>query len=135
MHGSHTALEPRPTHQVIELYPRSPLTPLAAQRDVEVALRWLDAPADVIEAAAALVDELVTHALATAHTGVMVAVARDPDRVEIEVVDFAPRLPLTPPGVPTGQTLPLTARIAGAWGVAVDERTKRVWLTLPTAGR
>jgi hypothetical protein len=130
-----TDLEPSTTRQVIELYPRTALSATAAVRDVEATLRWLDAPEDVIEAAAALVDELVTHALTAARTGVMVAVTREDDRVAIEVVDFAPRRPITPPGVPTGQTLPLTATLAGSWGVSTDERTKRVWLTLPTGGR
>ena len=130
-----TTVHHGPTDQVVELYPRNPISAMAAQRDAEMTLRGLDAPADVIEAAAALVDELVTHALVHAGTGVMVGITRGEDHVEIEVVDFAPRKPIAPPGVPTGRVLPLTATLAGAWGVTVDERTKRVWLTLPTNGR
>ncbi|HMD44881.1 MAG TPA: ATP-binding protein, partial [Acidimicrobiales bacterium] len=90
--------------------------------------------ADVVEAAALLVSELVTNAVLYVGTDIVVAVHFGDDRVRIDVADASPVMPLPRDyGVyaTTGRGLALLDVMAPTWGVHQTETGKVVWFELP----
>ena len=120
---------------VAVLLPADPASVGAARRHVQAALcDWgLGGLADT---AALLVSELVSNALLHARSEVEVRVARDPEHVQVTVLDRSPRQPVRRRhglGASTGRGLGLVEVLADGWGTAegVDGWAKAVWFLLP----
>ncbi|WP_157407421.1 SpoIIE family protein phosphatase [Actinomadura atramentaria] len=106
-----------------------------ARRFVRTVLADWDLP-DAVDDAVLATSELATNAVTYAGTSFEVNCDRVGDEVRIEVRDLHPTRAPEMPGVnaTSGRGLPSIARLASAWGVTYDRRTKGVWFRLPAGG-
>ena len=84
---------------------------------------------ELVETAALLTSELLTHSVLHARTDIVLTLSRCPDGVEIEVRDGSrsvPRRRRNPPEATTGRGLQLLERLARTWEVSVDDDGKTV---------
>ena len=108
----------------------------AARRHVQATLCAWGLGA-LVDTAALLVSELVTNALLHAGSELEVRVARDPEHVQVIVLDRSSRRPVRRRhglGAGTGRGLGLVDVLADGWGTAdgVDGWAKGVWFLLPS---
>ncbi|GAA4237659.1 hypothetical protein GCM10022254_50350 [Actinomadura meridiana] len=91
---------------------------------------------EVADDAVLATSELATNAIAYAGTSFEVSCHLEEGDVRIEVRDRHPTRGIEMPGVTasSGRGLPSIARLAAAWGVSYDRRTKGVWFRLPRPG-
>ncbi|POM23692.1 Phosphoserine phosphatase RsbU [Actinomadura rubteroloni] len=106
-----------------------------ARRFVRTVLTDWGMPAAVDDAVLAT-SELATNAVTYAGTSFEVCCARQGDEVRIEVRDLHPTRAPEMPGInaTSGRGLPSIARLATAWGVTYDRRTKGIWFRIPAGG-
>lgn len=92
---------------------------------------------DLDEVACLLTGELASNAVRHARTAFRVTVHLDPNELRVEVVDFAPSLPV--PGEAqndprSGRGLIIVEALASLWGVRVLKEAKAVWFSLLVGG-
>jgi anti-sigma regulatory factor (Ser/Thr protein kinase) len=112
-------------------------SPREARLVVETVLR--DQCEHAVEIAQLLVSELVTNSMLHAGTSdVLLEVSLGPGRATLAVFDRSTMLPVvrhhTGPEAIGGKGLLLVERLAHAWGVAVGDEGKKVWVELPCDG-
>jgi anti-sigma regulatory factor (Ser/Thr protein kinase) len=89
---------------------------------------------DLDEVACLLTGELASNAVLHAGTAFQVTVDLNPPELLVEVLDFAPSLPV--PGESrndfrSGRGLVMVEALASRWGVRVLDEVKTVWFSLP----
>jgi anti-sigma regulatory factor (Ser/Thr protein kinase) len=118
----------------------SPASVAEARRFVAQALQaWhLD---EVVDTALLLTSELATNAVLHARSTFAVLVARQGDKIRVDVLDSSPVPPLRRNNsltAATGRGVGLVAALASEWGHTPSERldgfVKGVWFTLPVSG-
>jgi anti-sigma regulatory factor (Ser/Thr protein kinase) len=110
--------------------------PIASQRDAReiVRARLGERPAEIVETAVLLTDELVSNAIEHGAGRPRLVVEIDESQLHVEVHDDNPRVDLAPavvePLSPRGRGLAIVNGLAASWGVSPHGTGKAVWFCL-----